>query len=68
MALELRSQLSTFENSTNLMKYRSIQIRFRIAKRSIMSLGGHIKNLGGSPGSDLHSKYQLQLTSIAIST
>ena len=27
VALELRSQLCTFENSTNWMKYRSIHIR-----------------------------------------
>ena len=36
MALELLSLLCTFENSTNVAKYHSIEILFRIAKRSIV--------------------------------
>ena len=36
MALELLSQLCTFENSTNCSQNNSILILFRIAKRSIV--------------------------------
>ena len=35
MALELLSLLHTFESSTKCDKYRSIQILFRMAKRSM---------------------------------